>query len=86
MSEENEKEKNIQDKISNLNLESNLDNNNGDPLMATTISSFHLKQNKNNKFNAERKKKYHISFNNTLKSLPSNEVSKINSNSKREIE
>ena len=79
MSAENIKKENNLDKNLNLNLESNTDNNtNGDQQMATTISSFNLKQNQNNKCKVE-KKKYNISFNKTLKSQISNELSKKNS-------
>lgn len=74
MSEQNKRNRNSKN---NLYLDSNPENTNGDPQMVTTISSYNnIKPNKIYKNNNSERKKFHISFNKTLKSNNSKEISK----------
>lgn len=80
MSNKNKRERNNQEKMIKLTFETNSDNNNGDPQMATTISSYkNINKNKVNKVYKENKK-FHFSFNRTLKSHLSKEKSQKFSN------
>jgi hypothetical protein len=69
MSTKNKRERNNQEKKIKLNFDTNTDiNNNEDPQMTTTISSYNnFRSNRTDNFKTD-KKQFHISFNRTLKS------------------
>ena len=86
MTTTNKRERNKQEKNIKLHLESNPDiDNNEDPQITTTISSYkNYNPNKTNKFKTE-KNKFRISFNKTLKSQISKRQPKNFTKTKNEL-
>ena len=78
MSEQKKRNRNINNtqKINNLYLDSNPEDIYGEPQMTTTISSYNNKKPKKESQNNLERKKFHITFNKTLKSNISKEQSK----------